>query len=298
MLAVSAVVMVGGESWGWAQQQAPQAGVGGGGGGSGLVAGSSALAPQGSDPISQVAPARAAASAARFRYDHSRIAIDDFLRKERMLFEVSPEYVSAAKAQAEAYKAFDDARSECLASLELDLEYVEGRKIREALGRQIEMERARRYPDEGRLEGLIAHRHAISRQVSAREAEALGRDAGVVEARKNLTDATARFDALKRDFDLRLRTSDALASVRQAHRDAQVSFVASAAFAGATTEAANVMLKYAYYVQWLSTQRPYVINTPITYSPYPYATGLAPTGGVAVPAVPSTGIGYGLMPGQ
>lgn len=251
---------------------------------------SSATTP--SDPIAQVAPAKASAAAAKVKYDQSRVEVGDYLRRERLLFESSAEYQDAVKAQAAAYKAFDTARNESLRSLELEPEYAEARKLRDRLNSQIELERQRPSMSPESIEGLISYRQRLTQQMSAREAEVLANDTRVTDTKQALTAATEKLDGLKREFDVRVRTGEGLAAARQAFRDAQVQYVSSAAYSQASVEAANVVLKYAYYVQSLSTYRPYVINSPI-YNNYPYSSGYTPYS-----TTPSTGIGYGLMPGQ
>jgi hypothetical protein len=264
-----------------------------------LASGRSLLAQSsasGNDPFTRVAPAVAAAEAARAHLRTTESELADLVRNQRYVFENSRPYLDAVAEQQAAYAKYTAARKEAIAALDLDPEYVEGKKIRDDLAFKISQEHASRHPDRVQIDALTQYRLRINEKLSAREAEQITSTPAVGEARQELAAATSRLDELKRDFDIKLRTSAELAVARKNWRTAVENADASLAFADATVQTANVLIDYAYFSQWISTYRPVVINGGYAYPGYggwtPY-TAVSPTNNTG-----TAGGGYGMMPGQ
>jgi hypothetical protein len=257
------------------------------------------------DPFSAVAPANAAAAGARVRLENARDQISDLVRIERMLFENSAAYTQALGARDAAYATFDTARQSVLAALDSDPEARQTRLLVEDAAKQIEVQRARigaRIAQGGsaaspaetaHLEALIDYRLSLAQSLRKMETDALASDKAYQEARSALLSATARVDDLKRNFELRLRSGEQLASARTEMRNAREASAAASAYADQTARTADILLDYAYYVQWTLRRRPYVVSS--TVLTYGYPTYYS--GGVVAP-VESTGIGYGYVPYQ
>lgn len=242
------------------------------------------------DPIAEVAPARAAGQAASVRLANARENLVDYVRAQRLLFDNSPEYREAVAEHRVAFEAWQAARAAALAGLDTDAEYVEAKKIRESLGRQLEVEHARPSPDPIKIGALAEYRLSLGNRISAREAEVLGAGADVSAARKALLDAYAKVEDARRAFEIRLRTGPEFAAVRQSVRTAAEEHAYAITYASETARTADVLMRYAYYAQWISTLRPYVVGTPYIPNYTAYS---------AQPVYPqSGGIGYGLVPGQ
>lgn len=246
-----------------------------------------ASAPAPTDPLSVLPPAAAAAAQARVRLENARDELADFVRDRRYVFENSPEYRAALADQRTAYQRYTAARDAVLTELRADPAYSQALALRADLARQIEAEHAQPQPNRQRIASLSGYRMIISSKVSSREAEALAADEEVTASKKALLAATTRSEELRRAFDLSLRTGEQLASARQSVRAAHEQKAAALAFDQQARVVAEASLRYAYYIQNLSTYRPTYTPTygyPVAYTPaYPVATG---------------GIGYGLLPGQ
>lgn len=247
------------------------------------------------DPITGLPAARAAGQAAAQHMTNVRDALTDYVQVQRLLFDNSPEYREAVAEHRKAYVAWVAARDEAMATLAADADYAEARKLRDSYGRQLETERARPIPDQARIGALSELRLSIGRQLSGREAELLNSDETVVSAKKSLVEAYAKVGEVRRVFEIKLRTSPELAAGRQMIRLAEEQQAYATTNAVETARVAEVLMHYAYYTQWLSTFRPYVITTPY----YPYYGGF----GGAAPVTQvgpggGGGIGFGIVPGQ
>lgn len=249
-----------------------------------------------SDPFGAVAPSRAAAAASRERAENARELLAEHVRNQRLLFENSPEYRTALADHRLAYAEWVSARDAVIAGLADDVELAEARKIHTDLGRQIRAEHASPRPDPVKIGALTEYRLNVGRQITTREAQALAADAGVAEARRRLADAGARLDIARRDQAVRMQTAPEIAAARAGVRQADEARAYTSRLATETARTADVLLRYAYYVQNLANNRPYVVYSP--YVPY-YPTGVAAFPGAGpVDGAGASGIGYGLMPGR
>ncbi len=267
--------------------------------------------PSAIDPFTLVAPARAAAAGSRVRLENTRDELNDFVRIQRMLFENSAGYLQSLVERQRAYATFDAARTATLTALDSDPEARQTRLLVADSSRLIELHRARiasRPPntsvspeDATRLDALLAHRLSLSQRLGGLETQALTGDKSVRESRTALVTANARVDAMRRDFELRLRTGPELASARRTVREAREDTAAATVYANQTARTADLLLDYAYYVQWISLRRPYVINSPFISYGFPingFNNSFFNTGPNSNFNQPSTGIGFGNIPYQ
>lgn len=264
------------------------------------------VAPAGmpSDPFSAVAPARAAAEAARVRLSNARSEVADYVRTQRMLFENSMAYREAVDAQQRAWAEFDTARTKVLAALDVDPEVAALRQLLAETAGQLHA-RQKRLADSGlpaavaeslrsELAALADLRFALSRQLSQLESAALRDDPATSEARERLARATREVQRLRQAFELELRTGEALAAGRRAVREAREQQAAAAEYAAAAARTADLLLDYAYYVQWSNQRRSVVVASPWVAYAYPLAAYSSVSPATASPG--SSGIGYGMMP--
>lgn len=254
------------------------------------------------DPFGAVAPARAAAAGARVRLSNARDEVSEHVRIQRMLFENSAAYRQALARQQQAWEAFDAARNRLLASLDTDPEVRQTRLLLADAARQVEAHQKRLTDPNppaavtadlrAQLAALADYRLSLGRQLSALESAALRDDPATRDARLALTESTTQLEELRRDFELRLRTSPELASGRRAVREAREQHAAAAEYAVGTIRTADLLLDYAYYVQWLAARRPVVYSSPWLTWGYPVV------GTTTTVTAGSTGIGFGMMPYQ
>lgn len=263
------------------------------------------------DPFTSVAPARAAAAGARIRLDNTREDLFDFVRIQRTLFENSANYTQAVEDRQRAHDQFTVARAAAMEALDSDPETRQTRLLIADTSRQIERHRARvaaRPPlapsptadrvaaeDRAQLEALVAYRLSLSQRLASLESAALVADKSVQESRAAMASANARIEALRRDFELRLRTGEDLAAARKTLRNAREDSAAATVYAIETARTADILLDYAYYVQWISLRRPVVFNSSVLTWGFP--TIPFSSSSVVVPAQ-SSGIGFGNIPYQ
>lgn len=262
------------------------------------------------DPFSAVAPARAAAEAARVRLSNARDELGDYVRTQRLLFENSVAYREAVAAQQQAWSAYDEARRRVLDALSAEPTVLELRRLLTETAGQLDARQVRLA--ESHLSPAVAEairtevrtladtRLWLSRQLTALESAALRDDRATSEARERLAEATRAVSELRRRFEVELRTGEALAAGRQAVREARVQQAAAAEYAVAAARSADLLLDYAYYVQWSSQRRSVVVASPWVGYAYPLAGTVASAGSItpagSTPAFGGVGVGYGMMP--
>lgn len=256
------------------------------------------------NPIYQLPAARAASAGAAVHLQNAKDDLEDFVRVQRTVFENSAEYSKALADQDAAYKKFAAARQKVIDGLMMSPEYEATVKLRDDTARQIEIEKARPHPDKQRLDEWVAYRAALSRKVGDLETPAMAQDGALAEARTNLVNAGMKVQSMRRDFDLRLRTSQELAGAKHTVKDSREQFAVANVYATETARMADILLNYAYYTTYRATRKPDVIASPLVPYGYDYgyggfgARGTGLTNGVTPVQGTVGGAGFGYMPYQ
>jgi hypothetical protein len=207
------------------------------------------------------ANARAAYARANFRRLQS--SLDTAIRRMQYDFEHSQEMLDATRAEEQAWHDYLHARNAALKSVVEDPKYKANVAVKEQLGDQIASVRTAYFHDRRHLDhqtqvvvdtdmmrqlvDMATVKLDYATVATDMEIAALRNDHNVADARERLRAAGSKVTALRDHFDLTVRGSQDLASIRDRIEDARVQLIAAQAFQNGANVVAGEALDYAYY---------------------------------------------------
>lgn len=207
--------------------------------------------------------ANARTTFARNQYHRLQDSLNSAIRLKQYNFERSPELTDALKQEQQAWQDYVSARNAALRSVVDDSTYQANISLKNEMGERIAETRAEfqdtRLPTDRKAAAAVdrARMHELITMAMVKldyaqvatdmEVTALKSDSKVTEARRRLMDAGGRVQALRNDFDLKLRNDQELASLRGKIEDARIAFITAETYRNGAVEAANQALDYAYY---------------------------------------------------
>jgi len=174
----------------------------------------------------------------------------DLLRED---FQYSPELKAASDDEKLAYGNYINAKQQVLKRLQQDTTYRTMLSLSADLKKKIDDQRAPsdRPPTREEMERLMATaslRMSYASSASEMEAAAFEADGNVQDAKRKLVAAGDKVVAMRAAFDRKVRRDPEFASARKAFDEAELNYVVAAAFRESAVEAANIALRFAYYL--------------------------------------------------
>jgi hypothetical protein len=234
--------------------------------------------------------ANARATFARGQYHRLQDSLNQAIRLRQYNFEHSGDLADALKQEQQAWQDYVSARNAALRGVVDDPKYQSAVSLKNDLGERIAETReefqgtklsndpkvaaATTRAQMRELVAMASVKLDYAQVATDMEVAALKNDSKVADARHRLMDAGSRVQALRDDFDHKLRNDQELASLRSKIEDARIASATAESYRNGAVGAANQALDYAYYKNRFS-------NSYAGYG-YPYGYGY--------------GVGYGVAP--
>jgi hypothetical protein len=194
----------------------------------------------------------------------------------RFAFDRSEDHQQVAKAEKEAFAAYDAARQNALATLADNEDYKAVVTLRDELSdRIVALQKVKGISPES-IAPLAEEKLNYSRAASAMESKALANDPAVAQSRDRFVDAGAKLALAKSRFEDSLRYHPEVEMARVKVEDARVSAVTTAAYSRALVRVTERAIDYAYFINRRSGLGGYVgyddgyYNKPYGYYGYGY----------------------------
>jgi hypothetical protein len=198
--------------------------------------------------VSEIAPAKANAAAARAQHRRSYADLNRAIRWELEDFKNDPKLKAALAEQDQAYEAFQAARGKVIGEIANDPTYQAAVSLRDDLGNDIESLHSQRTKDEEQIIAVASVKLMHASVARDLEAAALAASEEVQAARQRLVTATANVLELRNEFNRGLRGNAEVQTARNTFEDSRIARLAADAYLVGAIEAAGAAIDYAYYV--------------------------------------------------
>jgi hypothetical protein len=207
--------------------------------------------------------ANARTAFARASYRRLQDSLNSQIRQMQFNFEHSADMTDALKVEQQAWEDYVAARNAALKDVVNDPKYQASVTMKNEMGDRIADAKAdyAAVPVPSNKKAAAAADRVKMREIvtlalvkldyaqvaTDMEVAAVRQDSKVADARKRLMEAGTRVQALRNDFDLKLRNSPELAALRSKIDDARIAFITAESYRNGAVDAANEALDYAYY---------------------------------------------------
>ena len=213
--------------------------------------------------IRAVAPAHAAAVAAKWTYRRAERDLTRMFIDLDRAFEQSDDFTQAAQAERDAWDAFKQARTKALEALSNDPVYQANEKLRTQLTEQIKDLQASPTPDMERVVAMSSLKLDYGAPNRKMEQAALAQDDGVKNARQNYAQAAAKLRDLRQRHDREVASNQDVRAIQRNIEDLRIARLVTDAYFQSTLQARRIAVEYAYDYRGIDRYRP-------VYSPYGY----------------------------
>jgi hypothetical protein len=207
--------------------------------------------------------ANARTAFARAQYHRLQDSLSSAIRQMQYNFDHSTDMTDALKVEQQAWEDYVAARNAALKDVVSDPKYQASVTMKNEMGDRIAEAKAdyAAMPIPSNKKAAAAANHVQMREIvtlalvkldyaqvaTDMEVAAVRQDSKVADARKRLMEAGTRVQALRNDFDMKLRNSPELAALRSKIDDARIAFITAESYRNGAVDAANEALDYAYY---------------------------------------------------
>ena len=218
-----------------------------------------------------VANARYAYTRAMFH--RAERELDLVYRNAQHSFEQSKEYQDAVAAEKQAVSAYNAQRNKALESVVKDPKYIAALQLRDQVGEKLKRLQA---VNKGQLPkdvvvAMASLKLQYASDASAMEADALGKDSSLTDARRKMVEANARVTAMRTDFDNSMRNNPQVLQARRNVEDSRVAYITAEAYLNGAEVAGTLATHYSYYRhRWDGLAGP---NLGYGWGPYGYGYG-------------------------